>query len=193
MGNIFENININKIFEKKSEEKKIKEEIDKIAEKMKSDCHYEVLKLFVDYLASFEKIIVDFSGDREKIEEEYIKIEIESLSSQAKLDPGVFSVIYTQFVQEMDLKNIEMIREKILEKCPNDIDDYENFVDHLVGVFKKIYLILEEEKNSDIESLKKRLIDEKMNELLTDGEPTRDEFEKIIIDFETELTKRKII
>ena len=193
MGNLFEKIGFNALFEKKREVEDKKRIIENISSELKNKCHYEILKTFIDYLASFEKIIVDFSGDREKIEEEYIKIEISSLASQAKIDPGVFSDIYSEFVQEMDLKNIELIREKILENCPNDIDDYQNFVDHLVDVFKKIYLILEEGKKSDTESLKKRLIEEKINELLTDGEPSREEFERMAQEFEKKLKEEKII
>ncbi len=171
------------------EREKIKEEIDKIVGKIEKECQFEVLKEFVRYLGSLESIFIDYSGNRRKIEEEYIKLEIKSFSISSGIDPSAFLVVLSMFKTQLKAVKIKAIANVIEEKCPNDLDDYQEFIDHL----EKVFTAFEEGKDSDEEVIKKKLIEEKIRQLSSDGEPSREELERISVDFMQKLVEEGII
>lgn len=199
--NMMESNFANSFIEKQQERERQEKEIDEVVEKLKNELKekscYKEFEIFIDYLASFKRIIIDFEGDRQKIESEYIGAEIQSLASQARINPKVLSYIKEEFSKRIEVKNIQLVAEKILKGCPldngEDTDDYQKFISYLEKTYEeiceKIHNVFNEEKDSDIETLKERLIEEKIKELSADGIPTEEELRKIYADFEKSLNK----
>jgi len=171
------------------ERERMKEEVDRIVGRIEKECQFEVLKEFARYLGSLESIFIDYDGDKQKIEEEYIKLEIKSFSISSGIDPSAFSVVLSTFKTQLKAAKVKAIADLIEEQCPNDLDDYQEFIDHL----EKVFTAFEEGKDSDEEVIKRKLIEEKIRQLSSDGEPAKEELERISGDFMKKLIEEGVI
>lgn len=184
MSNIFEH--------EYSEIERRKALIDSVASELKKEFkEMETLSNFIDYLANFEKMIAGFSGNKENFEEEYLEIEMSSLSAQFHIDRQILYLMYERFDEELDFKNIEWVKDEILKKYPEH-EDYQKFVGYLEKVFKDINSVLEkrkEEENFDRQSFKEECIKRKIEELSADGDPKEEQLWEIVKEFEEKIGK----
>lgn len=187
-----DSIFLNAINKEQKERKEGEILIEQVAKELKDKYPYDQLDIFIDYLASFKRILIDFKGNMEKIENEYIEIEIVSLSAQSSIKPEVLSLICEEFKKRIKDKGIHLVANEILACCPKDdeTDEYLEFIEYLIDISQKIHTIFKEEHDSNIEALKNRLVEEKIMEFSKDGVPTKDEMEKIYADFERKLEEK---
>lgn len=176
-------------FLKLQEKERMKKTVDRIVEKIEKEYKFKVLKDFVKYLGSLENIFIDYAGNRQKIEEEYISSEMEIFSMRSGIDPSAFSVVLSKFKTELRAEKIRAIANAIKENCPNDIDDYQEFIDHL----EKVFFIFEGGKDLDEKTIKEKILEEKIEQLSADGEPSKEELERISSDFMKKLVEEGII
>ncbi len=153
---------------------------------------YEEVVLFIRYLRDFQYLLMRFPStkDSEEFKEEYIKMEISSISAQAKMDPVIFNVIYQLFKKKVSLESIEEIVDELLsdEKYSGDKDCRE-FILH-VG---RIYRIFIENDKSDPKELREEIIQEKIKELSSDGVPPEEKLNEILKNFDQRLIEKNIL
>lgn len=181
------------VFEREySEIERRKEAIDSVATELKKEFKgMDLLNAFIDYLANFEKMIAGFSGNKKEFEEEYIEIEMSSLSAQLHIPTHILSLLYKRFEEELNLENIEQVKEEILRKYSSH-EDYQKLIEYLEKVFGRIDLMLKEENKKEgedfnSERFKEELIEKKIQELSADGDPKEEELREIVKAFKNKL------
>jgi hypothetical protein len=175
-------------FEEESNFDKKKKVIEEVASELKEEFDdYNELKMFIDYLKCFQEIMIEFPGDINKLKKEYIKIEIGLISDQSKIDPEVLNGINDRFKSGVTAGEINSIVSDLLKEYADK--DCQEFIMHL----GKIYILFIEEKEIGIGEMKEKILEEKINELSSNGEPPAEKFKEILARFNSEMKKRHII
>lgn len=160
--------------------------IDEVTERvMRKYRGFDALQKFVVYLGLLEKSFVDYAGDREEMIKRYVEMEIRYFSQSSGINEDVFLQIYDKFSGDIKADRIGMVVQKIESEYPKN-PEYKEFVIYLGKIFNSPKEILEK-------IVKRRMIEEKIKEIASDGKHSIDELEKIYEEFVQRLSDEGLI
>jgi hypothetical protein len=174
-------------------ELEIQRELEKIeiayAKTLEKYKAYEECAGFVHFVKTIEKVFTEAklrNWDAERSKEELIKIKIDMLAAESRLDRDIFQAIYNDF------KSVSTDIDKVREVCKNLLAKYESDPECREFITYIEYVLINFQSASQMEDVKQGLIRSKMEVLSHDGHPELEILEKIYADFLGLLEDNKI-
>lgn len=168
--------------------------INLIAEKLKKKySKYEVLTIFIDHLASTEKIFViakTESGGFAKVKNSFLNAETQIMSDQLGFEPLVFEQIMETFRDaNNNVASIITTSERLKKIYAGD----EKIIKFIEYIEKVLLAFLEITDNSSIDIDKQKIagIESYMSEMSANGDPRLEKLKEIYKEFKEELKKIK--
>ncbi|HFC36258.1 MAG TPA: hypothetical protein ENJ49_01120 [Candidatus Moranbacteria bacterium] len=189
-----------KSFEQKQEEViKQLEMVDTVAEKLKEKySQYETLSLFVDHLASTEKIFIiarQTNAGFDKTKTKFLESQMELMAEESGIDKKIYEKILNDFANASDnVLAISVIAENLKRQYRNREggEDCLQFIDYIKEALLAFANITSNDLGWDeIEAEKLRIIEDKMKLLSADGNPEIETLRSIYEEFKKELEEQK--
>ena len=188
MTNIFEQMEqLNYEHEKQAhrEIEKIDIAASKVAEKYSQ---YEVLKSFVDYRASMERVFARariYGSSTYFIKNELLKIEMQIYGQQSGIDENILQAIKDDFSDlYLTITQIYSIAERLLQKFA-DRGEYKKFIESIRDISLSFVEI--HEKNFFVSEIEESIYRLKMESLSKEGNPSMGELEQVYQEFKKEI------
>lgn len=189
-----------KSFEQKQEDViRQLEMVDTVAERLKERySQYETLSLFVDHLASTEKIFIIASQTNvgfDKTKTKFLESEMNLMAEESGIDKNIYEKILNDFANASDnVLAISTIAENLKRQYQNKEDSGEclQFIDYIKEALLAFANITSDDLDWDeIEKEKLKIIEDKMRLLSADGNPEIKTLQNIYEEFKKELEKQK--